>query len=197
MTSSAATAQYPNVGRPIANHSGPAQYQPYQNWVPPSLQQPSSAPGIQTIGNHAQSKPSLPQGNAIGSPRPLNYLKQHLQHKSGYPGVNNPPVGYGNGPVMPSGLSMGPPNHMGPPQGQHTSMGPPPVTPPQSMTCSTAENNVGHPPDHNPQDNSLCLGPSSGGPSHPVTSVVTTGPDDITMDDVSQQSTLSNASAGK
>lgn len=40
-------------------------------------------------------------------------------------------------------------------------------------------------------------GPGGGGGSGSVTSIVTTGPDGATLDEASQQSTLSNASAGK
>lgn len=45
------------------------------------------------------------------------------------------------------------------------------------------------------QDNGLSSG-SSASSQHPVTSIVTTGPDGTTIDEASQQSTISNASAG-
>lgn len=55
-----------------------------------------------------------------------------------------------------------------------------------------------------PQDNGLSSSGSnsvSGGGgahgSHPVTSLVTTGPEGSLIDEASQQSTISNASAGK
>jgi AT-rich interactive domain-containing protein 1 len=44
-----------------------------------------------------------------------------------------------------------------------------------------------------PQDNGIP--PMSGGP-HPVTSLITTGPDGAPLDEASQQSTISNTSIG-
>lgn len=135
---------------------------------------------------------------------------------------HSPPQGYpGMGPPNVSGMhhhSMGPPS-MGTHMGSHNmSMGPPiigqsnshdgPMPPPSSTPNShmpigsasesgsatdsvdngittTAASNVG-----------THVTPSvSGAPS--VTSVVTTGPDGTTIDEGSQQSTLSNASIGK
>lgn len=46
------------------------------------------------------------------------------------------------------------------------------------------------------QDNGISSG-SSASSQHPVTSIITTGPDGTTIDEASQQSTISNASAGK
>jgi len=200
--------QYP--GRPMPNHSvaGPhAQYQPYQNWVPPpAAQGPGSGPPTGNTGapiaNHVQGGksstppiggPPPPQGSS--SPRPVNYLKQHLQHKGG-PGYGSPsptpPQGYGNGPSIHPGMPMGPPHHMGPPHGP-TSMGPPTSTPPQSMMGNEMVAS-----EHISQDNGISSsGSSSASGQHVVTSVITTGPDGAPIDEVSQQSTLSNASAGK
>lgn len=53
-----------------------------------------------------------------------------------------------------------------------------------------------------PQDNGLTSSGSNSGPggahgNHPVTSLVTTGPDGPLIDEASQQSTISNASAGE
>lgn len=54
-----------------------------------------------------------------------------------------------------------------------------------------------------PHDNGLSSSGSNSGSgsgahaNHPVTSLVTTGPDGSLIDEASQQSTLSNASAGK
>lgn len=52
-----------------------------------------------------------------------------------------------------------------------------------------------------PQDNGLSSSGSNSGSgphgNHPVTSLVTTGPDGSLIDEASQQSTLSNASAGE
>ncbi|XP_023169709.2 trithorax group protein osa isoform X3 [Drosophila hydei] len=194
-----AQAGYP---RSMPNHGSGSphqQYPPYQ-WVPPSPQQ--SGPGSGSVqistgmGNHVQGKgtpppvgPPPPQGS--GSPRPLNYLKQHLQHKGGYGGspAGPQPQGYGNGPTgMHPSMPMGPPHHMGPPQ----SMGPPTSTPPQSMMGAQSGSDA----EHISQDNGISSSASSPAASlHPVTAVVTTGPDGTPMDEVSQQSTLSNASA--
>ncbi|XP_067646631.1 trithorax group protein osa isoform X2 [Eurosta solidaginis] len=226
-----AGSQYP--GRPMPNHTGAggphAQYPPYQNWVPPSPQGGPGAgsggaaggAGAASMGNHIQGKGTPPPGGPPqqpggGSPRPLNYLKQHLQHKGGYGSGPAPQQGYGNGPGMHPGMPMGPPHHMGPPHGP-TSMGPPTSTPPQAMGgpgggggalgpggSMGLSGNVGGsggvvlPGDgeHISQDNGISSsGSSTASGPHPVTSVVTTGPDGAPIDEVSQQSTLSNASA--
>nr|XP_014088851.1 trithorax group protein osa isoform X3 [Bactrocera oleae] len=213
--------QYP--GRPMPNHTGSggphAQYPPYQNWVPPSPQGGpggGGAPGGASaagMGNHVQGKGTPPPGGPPqppggGSPRPLNYLKQHLQHKGGYGSGPAPQQGYGNGPGMHPGMPMGPPHHMGPPHGP-TNMGPPTSTPPQSMggvgpigSMVAVSGNVGSgvvlsgDGEHISQDNGISSsGSSTASGPHPVTSVVTTGPDGTPIDEVSQQSTLSNASA--
>ncbi|XP_037923091.1 trithorax group protein osa isoform X4 [Hermetia illucens] len=190
--------QYPN--RPLPNHvGGPhSQFPPYQTgWTPPSPQ----GPGM--MSNHVQGKGTPPpsQANVAGSPRQLNYLKQHLQHKGGYAGQQSPtpPQGYGNGPAMHP--PMGPPHHMGPPLGP-TSMGPPTSapqsTPPPSVTPTGANSHPDGSSTPDPsmsQDNGVSSSGSSTTSSHPVTSVVTTGPDGTPLDEASQQSTLSNASA--
>ncbi|XP_053964849.1 trithorax group protein osa isoform X3 [Anastrepha ludens] len=219
--------QYP--GRPMPNHTGAggphAQYPPYQNWVPPS---PQGGPGgggapvgagAAGMGNHVQGKGTPPPGGPPqppggGSPRPLNYLKQHLQHKGGYGSGPAPQQGYGNGPGMHPGMPMGPPHHMGPPHGP-TSMGPPTSTPPQTMGGVVGPGGVGPggsmvgvsgsvgsgvilsgDGEHISQDNGISSsGSSTASGPHPVTSLVTTGPDGTPIDEVSQQSTLSNASA--
>ncbi|XP_058447429.1 trithorax group protein osa isoform X4 [Malaya genurostris] len=168
--------------------------------VPPSPQQP----------NQAQSQQGPPSGGPpqSGSPRPLNYLKQHLQHKGGYGGAPSPtpPQGYGNGPGMHP--PMGPPHHMGPPMGP-TSMGPPSGAPPNQQGPPPSQPPIGPnshpdgslpPQPHHPESGSiggLDNGVSSSGPGgvpHPVTSLVTTGPDGAPLDEASQQSTLSNTS---
>lgn len=113
-----------------------------------------------------------------------------------------PPQGYGNGPGPIMHPPMGPPHHMGPPP--MGAMGPPPPTggpnqaPPHQMSNSHPESMPPHPdvsghPGPIPQDNGV---PPSSQPQHPVTSIVTTGPDGAGLDEASQQSTLSNASAG-
>lgn len=163
------------------------------------------------IQNHVPGKgapPSSPQG----SPRPINYLKQHLQVKGGYQQQGQPPPpsqGYGNGPGMHP--PMGPPHHMGPPM---TNMGPPQSTtggmPPQNMPPNSHPDATSMPPHMESaqqqqqqiqsQDNGIPppgMGPNQQQLPHPVTSIVTTGPDGTSLDEASQQSTLSNASAGK
>lgn len=177
-------------GRQMPNHQyPPGGYQ--QSWVPPS-------PG--PMSNHVQGKGTPPPPGPSGSPRPINYLKQHLQHKGGAPGPGYmgsqtppPPQGYGNGPGMHMGGPMGPPHHMGPPS---QPMGPPistplpPTDPSQDPNAISQDNGV--PPS---SLSSTTTTTASGG--HPVTSVITTGPDGATIDEASQQSTLSNASAGE
>ncbi|KXJ83497.1 hypothetical protein RP20_CCG005641 [Aedes albopictus] len=184
-------------GSHVNNH----QQQPGKG-MPPSGVPPSPQP------NQAQSQQGPPTGGPpqSGSPRPLNYLKQHLQHKGGYGGAPSPtpPQGYGNGPGMHP--PMGPPHHMGPPM----SMGPPSGTPPnqqgppgppggppqQHTPPQTGPNS--HPdgslPPQPPHPESGPLGQDNGGLPHPVTSLVTTGPDGAPLDEASQQSTLSNTS---
>ena len=128
-----------------------------------------------------------------GSPRQLNYHKQHLQHKGGYQGTTPPPQGY-NGPGI---HPMGPPSghHMGPPVGIST-MGPPATTgtPPSHMS-----EGMGMPPNiHHPE--SIPVPQDNGIPpqaSHPATSLITTGPDGTALDEASQQSTISNTSIGE
>lgn len=180
--------QYP--GRPMPNHVSPHSFPPYQqNWGPPTPQG-----GM----NHVQGKNTPPPQPPGSSPRPLNHLKQHLLHKGGYGGAPSPtpPQGYGNGPGMHP--PMGPPHHMGPPHGP-TNMGPPssaPHNPPPPSVGPNSHTDISIPPD-GPQDNGVSSsGSSSNSSMHPVTSIVTTGPDGAPLDEASQQSTLSNASAG-
>lgn len=205
----------PGQYRPMHNHVGPPgphtghpQYPPHpgypQVWPPSPQQNPGAMP------NHIQGKnigpppPQSPQAQqqqqpqqAGGSPRQLNYLKQHLQHKGGYSqGSTPPPQGYGNGPGIHPG-PMGPPtHHMGPPTGPASSMGPPPAstgTPPSHMENPGMQipQNI-HPHEGMPpQDNGM---PPT---SHQVTSLITTGPDGTPLDEASQQSTLSNTSIGE
>lgn len=193
---------------PPGPHSGHPQYPPHPGYpqVWPNPQQNSPA-GVMT--NHIQGKnigpppsqsPQAQQQQTSqqtgNSPRQLNYLKQHLQHKGGYTqGTTPPPQGYGNGPgIHPT---MGPPSHhMGPPTGPASSMGPPPAstgTPPSHMENPSMQmpSNIHHPEGMVAQDNGI---PPT---SHQVTSLITTGPDGTLLDEASQQSTLSNTSIGK
>lgn len=84
-------------------------------------------------------------------------------------------------------------------------MGPPTI--PQAGGPFAGSHGSSHPESMNleggPQDNGLSSSGSNSGSgggvhgNHPVTSLVTTGPDGSLIDEASQQSTLSNASAGE
>lgn len=203
----------PGQYRPMHNHVGPPaghpQYPPHPGYPQVWQPQPQNNPGA--MPNHLPGKnigpppgpPQSPQAQPPqaqqpgGTPRQLNYLKQHLQHKGGYSqGSTPPPQGYGNGPgIHPP---MGPPSHhMGPPTGPPSSMGPPPAstgTPPSHMENPAMQMppNLHHPEGiPPPQDNGM---PPS---SHQVTSLITTGPDGAPLDEASQQSTISNTSIGE
>ncbi|XP_030756462.1 trithorax group protein osa isoform X5 [Sitophilus oryzae] len=205
--------QFP--GRPgPPNHMQNSQFSPYQQPWPSS---PSPSQKSNTAGGPNGQNPSGPQGPGCPSPgpnlRPPHYLKHHLQHKMGFAGV-----GPGSAPPSP-----GPPQnfHMGPPSGHHHSgMGPPPSMGPPNMPPSSSPmltNNHPHegpmpPPSSTPNshsqmvndmlDNGITTTPQGSINTHvsaasggSVTSVVTTGPDGTPIDEGSQQSTLSNASA--
>lgn len=161
---------------------------------------PPPPPGQQ---QQQQQPPPSPGQGGPNSQRQLNYLKQHLQHKVGSP-TPPQPGGYGNGPGMHP--PMGPPHQMGPPPPNGpTNMGPPTTPqsggPPFSGHGSHPEGMSGE--GSGPHDNGLSSSGSNSGSgsgahaNHPVTSVVTTGPDGSLIDEASQQSTLSNASAGE
>lgn len=202
--------QYPSRSAP--NHMGNSQFPPYQQtWAGPAV----------SSGNHLSSgkgngpPPQAPNSPSPGPPRPPHYLKTHLQHKMGFGTV---PSSVPPSPSPPQNYHMGPP-----PSGHHHSgMGPPPTMGPPNMPPATSPllpNNHPHdgpmpPPSSTPNshnqmnsemmDNGITttaagsLGThvtAAGGGS--VTSVVTTGPDGTPIDEGSQQSTLSNASAGR
>lgn len=205
--------QFP--GRPgPPNHMQNSQFPPYQQpWPsPPSSGQKSNSGGGPNGQNTSGTQPS---GCPSPGPnlRPPHYLKHHLQHKMGFAGV-----GSSSAPPSP-----GPPQnfHMGPPSGHHHSgMGPPPSMGPPNMPPSGSPlltNNHPHegpmpPPSSTPNshsqlvndmlDNGINTTPQGSINTHvtvtsggSVTSVVTTGPDGAPLDEGSQQSTLSNASA--
>lgn len=171
----------------------PPQNNPMQNHIqgknigPPHSQSPQ--PQQQQAPNPQQQQPGQqqpPQGAAGNSPRQLNYLKQHLQHKGGYaqqgstpPPQGAPHQGYGNGPGMPMGPPM-PPSSMGPPGAPSSHM--------DNASGMSMPPHEGMPNQDNGMPPSL---------PHQVTSVVTTGPDGAQLDEASQQSTLSNTSIGK
>lgn len=118
-------------------------------------------------------------------------------------------MGGGPGNMVPGNMgpgSMGPgsmgPGSMGPGSMGPGNMGPPTSAPHNAPIGATGGGPNSHselsmPPD-GPQDNGVSSsGSSSNSSLHPVTSIITTGPDGAPMDEASQQSTLSNASAGK
>lgn len=190
-----------------------------------------------------------PAPNAVGAPvRPLNHLKQHLLHKSGYAQSPTSPQSFVNGPAM---HPMGPPPMQGPmnshPRMQvclsqlhllfffreqrtnqyfvycifsqrflaqwdlhshHTTIHKRDIRAVSvfEIECSPEKPDiflisfffpyfraVGPPP---PEDNGLSASGPNAMSQHPVTSIVTTGPDGSNIDEASQQSTISNASAG-
>lgn len=167
--------------QPSQQKSGPS------NQPPPPQQQQIQPPHQQQQQNQSQTQQQPPQ--PVGSPRQLNYLKQHLQHKGGYQqGSTPPPQGFGNGPGPGIHSPMGPPSHhMGPPSSM-----PPPGTP-QGMMDPMSGASMHHP-------EGMVVSQDNGMPnqaSHQATSLITTGPDGASLDEASQQSTLSNTSIGK
>lgn len=215
----------PNHGSPIPQFP-PYQQQNWGPPQPVAGPQGSAQGGPGGPINHSGpgGKNPSPTSASGGSPRQINHLKQHLMHKnySGSPSPT-PQQGYGNGPGMHP--PMGPPHHMGPPHGPGSGMGnmggPGGMVGPNNMgpmgPVGMGPGNMGppssaphgapnsHGPDgimspDGPQDNGVSSSGSNlsnaGGHHHPVTSIVTTGPDGASIDEASQQSTLSNASAG-
>lgn len=196
--------QFP--GRSAPNHMQNSQFPPYQQSWQSSMSTSSKGNG--------PNPPTQASGSQSPGPttRPPHYLKHHLQHKMGFQSVP------GSTPPSPS-----PPQnyHMGPPSGHHHSgMGPPPSMGPPNMPPTSSPllpNNHPHdapmpPPSSTPNshtqmvsdimDNGITTTAQAGLNTHvttssagSVTSVVTTGPDGTPIDEGSQQSTLSNASA--
>ncbi|XP_050313093.1 trithorax group protein osa isoform X4 [Anthonomus grandis grandis] len=193
---------------PIYQHQ-PGQYPGQAGVYPP-----------RTPGNFGPSGQGYGPSSGCPSPgpslRPPHYLKHHLQHKMGFAAV-----GPGSAPPSPGP----PPQnfHMGPPGGphHHSGMGPPSSMGPPNMPPSSSPmltNNYPHeggpmpPPSSTPNshtqmvndmlDNGITTTSQTSMNTHvtatsggSVTSVVTTGPDGAPIDEGSQQSTLSNASA--
>ncbi|CAG9817012.1 unnamed protein product [Phaedon cochleariae] len=177
-----------------ANHMQNSQFPPYQQGWQPAMA------GAGAKGN-GPNPPAQSQ-----SPRPPHYLKHHLQHKMGpQPPSPGPPQAYHMGPPHHSGMgppSMGPPSssahlpnsHPGPNPGHDGGPMPPPSSTPNSHATGA-----------DMMDNGItttAAGPAMGtlvtaaaAAQGSVTSVVTTGPDGAPIDEGSQQSTLSNASA--
>ncbi|KAJ3639831.1 hypothetical protein Zmor_003167 [Zophobas morio] len=195
--------QYPNRS---SNHMPNSQFAPYQ-------QQSWQGPVTLAKGNGPPQAPGSPSPGPPGPPRPPHYLKTHLQHKMGFGNVSGsaPPS-----PSPPQNYHMGPP----PPGHHHSGMGPPPTMGPPNMPPASSPlmpNSHSHdgpmpPPSSTPNshtqmgsemmDNGITTTAQGGMSTHvttasggSVTSVVTTGPDGTPIDEGSQQSTLSNASA--
>nr|CAH7743339.1 unnamed protein product [Callosobruchus chinensis] len=196
--------QFP--GRPSPNHMQNSQFPPYQQSWQTSVSSASK-------GNGPNPPPQSPGSQSPGPPtRPPHYLKHHLQTKMGF---GSP------GPASPSPPQQ--PYHMGPPggpghhmsgMGPPSSMGPPNVPPASSPLLANSHPHEAPmpPPSSTPNshshltgdmmDNGITTTAQSGLGTHvtaassgSVTSVVTTGPDGTPIDEGSQQSTLSNASA--
>lgn len=197
--------QYPN--RPAPNHLSNSQFPYQQNWSNPAVSSGNHIPPTSGKGNGPP-----PQAPSSPSPRP-HYLKQHLQHKINF---GNVPSSMPPSPSPPQNYHMGPPpvghhpSGMGPP----TSMGPPNMAPVSSPLLSNSHDSPMPPPSSTPSshnqigsdvmDNGITTTVAGNMTTHvtaasggSVTSVVTTGPDGAPVDEGSQQSTLSNASAGK
>lgn len=200
--------QYPNRSAP--NHMSNSPFPPYQQtWPGPTVSSGNHLPGGKGNG-----PPQAPNSPSTGSQRPPHYLKQHLQHKMGFGNVSSsmPPS-----PSPPQNYHMGPPSVTH----HHSGMGPPPSMGPPNMPTATSPllpNSHSHdgpmpPPTSTPSshhqlgsemmDNGITTTASGTLTTHvtaasggSVTSVVTTGPDGAPIDEGSQQSTLSNASAG-
>jgi AT-rich interactive domain-containing protein 1 len=194
--------QYPNRS---SNHMQNSQFTPYQqSW---------QGPVTLAKGNGPPQAPGSPSPGPAGPPRPPHYLKQHLQHKMGF---GNVPGSAPPSPSPPQNYHMGPP----PPGHHHSGMGPPPTMGPPNMPPASSPlmpNSHSHdgpmpPPSSTPNshtqmgsemlDNGITTTAQGGMSTHvttasggSVTSVVTTGPDGTPIDEGSQQSTLSNASA--
>lgn len=201
----------PYPSRSAPNHMSNSQFSPYQqSWAGPTV----------SSGNHIPSgkgngpPPQAPSSPSPGPPRQPHYLKQHLQHKMGFGSV---PSSVPPSPSPPQNYHMGPP----PAGHHHTGMGPPPTMGPPNMPPATSPllpNSHPHdgpmpPPSSTPNshnqmnsemmDNGITTTAAGSLATHvtaasgvSVTSVVTTGPDGTPIDEGSQQSTLSNASAG-
>lgn len=178
------------TGRQAVNHMSNSQFPSYQQspgWSPTSK---------------APVQPTTSQPSTSVSPRPPHYLKHHLQHKMGFP---TPVSGTPPSPGSPQNYHMGPP-----PIGHHHGMGPPtnppmgpPNTPHSQSLISNSHDTHMPPPSSTPNshtmasdimDNGITTSAQLGS-SITVTSIVTTGPDGAPIDEGSQQSTLSNASA--
>ncbi|XP_065166302.1 trithorax group protein osa isoform X4 [Atheta coriaria] len=209
---------FPNRGVPNHSPQFPPYQQPWPGGPPVSAGNHLAAPG--KGGSGPPPPAGAPNSPSSGPQRPPHYLKQHLHNKMGFGGT--PPSSMPPSPSPPTNYHMGPPpvghhlSGMGPPP----SMGPPnmppatspllqnnhphdggPMPPPASTPNSHHPLSAGPPP-HEMMDNGITTTAGGGMGTHvtsaaggSVTSVVTTGPDGTPIDEGSQQSTLSNASA--
>ncbi|XP_063239673.1 trithorax group protein osa-like isoform X3 [Bacillus rossius redtenbacheri] len=210
--------QYPS--RPIPNHVSHSQFAGYQAWGGPGMGQAPPGPAMMGAKAPGMQPGVAPPATNTPGPRPHtppHYLKHHLQQKMGFGVSGGGAVGYssGPGPGPGNGPGMGPPavgmhHHaggMGPPP-PTSSMGPPVTAAAPQLPNSHGQEEPMPPPSaaelgaDEPVVTTAASAPVAGtatnvAPSAPgsVTSVVTTGPDGAPIDEVSQQSTLSNASA--
>lgn len=69
----------------------------------------------------------------------------------------------------------------------------PPFSPHSAVHSNIPEGAMSHESSH---DNGSLSGGSSASSQNPVTAIITTGPDGTAIDEASQQSTISNVSAG-
>lgn len=190
--------QYP-PRPPHNNHVPPSQpygYPPFgtQGWGgqginqgPPGPSMPSSmmpgGPGMPGKGGPVQmpSQVGQPGASSVGGPRPhtpphtSHYIKQHIQKMGAYMG----PQMYPNGPGMP-GMPGMPNSSRESPQNNM----PPPTSTPQPLTPSSTPLDTA---DHSGSNTTVNSSnpPSIGPDGNPV------------VDEASQQSTVSNTSAGK
>lgn len=214
-----------NQSGPPAMMSGPGNHLPpngkgsAQQQTPPQNQTPASPAGPRPhtpphyLKQHLQHKMGF-TGPGPGMPPSPGPPQNYPAPGMGPPGGMHHHMGSQSpmGPPPPSGIhhpGMGPPppQNMGPPVppsstpnshiGHEGGGMPPPSSTPNSHPVPHAEDAVA------PHDNGITT-TAAGPTTHvtpanlgSVTSVVTTGPDGAPMDEGSQQSTLSNASAGK
>ncbi|XP_015367259.1 PREDICTED: trithorax group protein osa-like isoform X5 [Diuraphis noxia] len=184
---------YPNQQPPVdRQQQQQPQQQPQIPQQPP--QQPHAGLGQTTSSPASASPPALPpvsqsqnaQQHSSPTPPPPQSQQQppHQSPPHVHPQQHKSPGGYQTSvPIAPNSgpgnyLNSMPPHSMGPPAPVQSNTGPP-MAPPNSSMMSV---------DHEVSQQQQSL-------SGVVTSVVTTGPDGTAIDDASQQSTLSNASA--
>ena len=193
--------QYP-PRPPHNNHGPPNQPYGYSHFGQQGWGQPMGQPGM--MGMKGGQMPSQPGANNVGSPRPhtpphSHYLKQHIQHKISGGYQPPPPSGAQMYPNGPSGMppSMVNSNRDSP---QQNAM-PPPTSTPQPLTPSSAVDGEHPPQPTTVTSNSISVNNTNSNTNN-VNNVNSNppqiGPDgNPVVDEASQQSTVSNTSAGK